>query len=116
VNAFHKDYKMTDPEDTQPKDLLRAIEIGKQAGLRYVYAGNLPGMVGNLEETRCHHCNLTLIKRRSYFVQDYRLAPEGTCPSCKTFLPGRWAKKFDGQITHRPFSPHRGSGLVTILN
>src|SRR5437660_726090 len=46
VTAFHKDYKMTDPEDTKPEDLLRAAEIGKRAGLRYIYAGNLPGRVG----------------------------------------------------------------------
>ncbi|HXY49521.1 MAG TPA: AmmeMemoRadiSam system radical SAM enzyme, partial [Terriglobales bacterium] len=45
VTAFHKDYKMTDPENTRPRDLLRATEIGKRSGLRYVYAGNLPGMV-----------------------------------------------------------------------
>ena len=49
VTAYHQDYKMTDPANTRPEDLLRAIEIGKQAGLRYVYAGNLPGRVGNLE-------------------------------------------------------------------
>ena len=43
VTAFHKDYKMDDPDNTRPEDLLRAAEIGKQAGLRYIYAGNLPG-------------------------------------------------------------------------
>ena len=43
VTAFHKDYKMDDPADTRPEDLLRAAEIGKQSGLRYIYAGNLPG-------------------------------------------------------------------------
>ena len=82
VTAFHKDYKMEDPDDTRPKDLLRAVEIGKQAGLRYVYAGNLPGMVGDHENTRCHHCGDTLIQRRSYFVEEYRLTPDGHCPSC----------------------------------
>jgi pyruvate formate lyase activating enzyme len=47
VTAFHKDYKMTDPENTTAKDLIRTAEIGKKAGLRYVYAGNLPGQVGD---------------------------------------------------------------------
>ena len=56
VTAFHKDYKMTDPENTTAKDLIRAAEIGKKAGLRYVYAGNLPGQVGDLENTRCYEC------------------------------------------------------------
>src|SRR5262249_39152107 len=48
VTAFHKDYKMTSPDDTSPEDLLRAAAIGHEAGLRYVYAGNLPGQVSNL--------------------------------------------------------------------
>ena len=37
VTAFHKDYKTTDPENTRPEDLIRAAEIGKKAGLRYIY-------------------------------------------------------------------------------
>src|SRR5918996_5104210 len=49
VTAFHQDYKMTDPANTTPGMLTRAAAIGKEAGLRYVYAGNLPGRVGNLE-------------------------------------------------------------------
>src|SRR5215469_16910347 len=48
VTAFHKDYKMTDPENTRARDLMRAAEIGKSAGLRFIYAGNLPGQVGEL--------------------------------------------------------------------
>ena len=115
VTAFHKDYKMTSPEDTTPRDLLRATKIGKEAGLRYVYAGNLPGLVGDLENTHCHHCGETLIKRHSYLIEDYHLTSEGCCPRCGTVLPGRWAPKFDGQIAAVPFLPHRASRLVTIL-
>lgn len=115
VTAFHKDYKMSDPENTQPADLLRAVEIGRNAGLRYVYAGNLPGMVGEHENTRCHRCGETLIKRYSYHIEDYRLTPDGHCPSCHAAIPGCWARKFDAQITDRPFLPRRGSALVTIL-
>ena len=116
VTAFHKDYKMTSPEDTRPEDLLRAAEIGKEAGLRYIYAGNIPGMVGDLEDTHCHNCGKTLIKRYSYLVEDYRLSPEGCCPFCGTAIPGKWAAKFDGQITFHPFLPRRASRLVTILS
>ena len=116
VTAFHKDYKMEDPDDTRPRDLLRAVEIGKQAGLRYIYAGNLPGMVGDQENTKCHSCGDTLIRRRSYFVEEYRVSEDGCCPSCRTAIPGRWSAKFEGQITDRPFLPQRGSRLVTILN
>src|SRR5712672_1200744 len=51
VTAFHKDYKMSSPDDTSAEDLLRAAAIGREAGLRYVYAGNLPGQVSELENT-----------------------------------------------------------------
>jgi pyruvate formate lyase activating enzyme len=114
VTAFHKDYKMSDPDDTRPEDLLRAANIGKLAGLRYVYAGNMPGMVGGLENTRCHNCGKVVIERYSYLIEDYRLTDAGACPSCGTKIPGRWSAKFEGQITDRPFSPHRRSRLVTI--
>jgi pyruvate formate lyase activating enzyme len=114
VTAFHKDYKMDSPDNTRPADLLRAAAIGKRAGLRYVYAGNLPGGVGDLEDTRCHQCGDLLVKRRSYFVQDYRVTPDGKCPSCRTAIPGRWAAKFEGQIADRPFLPRGSSRLVTI--
>ncbi|MGH9512553.1 MAG: AmmeMemoRadiSam system radical SAM enzyme [Terriglobales bacterium] len=114
VTAFHKDYKMSDPDDTKPDDLLRAVEIGERAGLRYVYAGNLPGMTGDFEKTRCHNCKKTLVSRYSYFIQDYCVTADGRCPSCDTAIPGRWAAKFDGQIAARPFIPSRSSGLVTI--
>ena len=116
VTAYHQDYKMTDPANTRPEDLLRAIEIGKQAGLRYVYAGNLPGRVGNFEDTRCHQCATTLIRRYSYLIEDYRVTPEGTCLSCGATIPGRWASKFGGQITAQPFLPRRASRLVTIAD
>ncbi len=46
VTAFHSDYKMLDTPSTPVKTLLRAAEIGREAGLHYVYAGNLPGTGG----------------------------------------------------------------------
>ena len=116
LTAFHKDYKMTDPADTRPEDLLRAREIGKAAGLRYVYAGNLPGRVGNSEDTRCHQCGETLVQRYSYLVEGYRVTPNGCCPSCGTSIPGRWAPQFDGQIAATPFLPRKGSSMFTILS
>jgi pyruvate formate lyase activating enzyme len=114
VTAFHKDYKMDDPDDTRPEDLFRAAEIGRNAGLHYVYAGNLPGIVNDLENTRCHSCGQLLIKRRGYFIEDYRLTADGHCPACAAAVPGRWADQFSGQIADRPFLPRRPSGLVTI--
>jgi len=114
VTAFHKDYKMVTPEDTTADDLLRAAEIATDAGLRYVYAGNVPGAVGDLEDTRCHGCGETVVKRYGYFVEQYRITAEGKCPSCAAAIPGRWAEKFDGQIASRPFLPKRARELVTI--
>ena len=114
VTAFHKDYKMTSPADTRPQDLLRAVEIGRQAGLRYIYAGNLPGRVGDLEDTRCPSCAATLIKRFSYEIEDYRITADGRCPACSLAIPGKWAARFDGQLTSHPFFPRRVSRLVTI--
>jgi pyruvate formate lyase activating enzyme len=105
ISAFHKDYKMTDPANTQPRDLARAAEIGRAAGLRFIYAGNLPGQVGDLENTYCPHCHALLIERFGYHILDYRLTPKGTCPKCDTAIPGRWADKFDGQIADLPFLP-----------
>jgi pyruvate formate lyase activating enzyme len=116
VTAFHADYKMSDQRDTIPEDLLRAVEIGREAGLRYIYAGNLPGMIGRWEDTRCPQCGETLVRRYGYFIEDYALTADGRCPSCACRIPGRWAAKFDGQITDRPFRPHKRSRLFTITN
>jgi pyruvate formate lyase activating enzyme len=90
VTAFHKDYKMTDPDNTDAKTLLRAAEIGKEAGLRYVYAGNLPGQVGEYEDTFCPACNYRVVRRSGYVIREYKLTSEGTCPKCRTKIEGVW--------------------------
>ncbi|MBS1856757.1 MAG: AmmeMemoRadiSam system radical SAM enzyme [Acidobacteria bacterium] len=90
VTAFHPDYRMTDPPPTPPETLLRAASIGRSAGLRYVYAGNLPGLAGDLENTRCHHCDLTLVERRGYRIVRNLLEGSGACPRCATKIPGIW--------------------------
>jgi pyruvate formate lyase activating enzyme len=116
VTAFHQDYKMTSPADTRPEDLQRAAAIGREAGLRYIYAGNLPGRVEGLEDTRCQGCGELLIQRYGYLVEKYKLTARGECPTCSTPVPGRWSKKFDGQIAAAPFRPRRPSQLVKILS
>jgi pyruvate formate lyase activating enzyme len=105
VTAFHKDYKMRDPADTTPEMLMRAAEIGRRNGLRYVYAGNLPGQVDDLENTRCAACGEPLVERYGYYIRRYRLTPDGRCPSCATRAPGLWGAGFAGQITSTPFVP-----------
>jgi len=116
ITAFHQDYKMTSPAGTRPEDLLRAAAIGREAGLRYIYAGNLPGRVKNLEDTHCHHCGELLIQRHGYLIRKYKLTSDGACPSCHTPLPGRWSEKFDTQIASAPFLPRRPQQLVKILS
>jgi pyruvate formate lyase activating enzyme len=105
VTAFHKDYRMNDPENTTPEMLMRAAAIARRAGFRYVYAGNLPGRVGDLENTRCHHCSAMLIARYGYYIREYRITEEGACPDCGTRIPGRWGARFEGQVTSTPFLP-----------
>jgi pyruvate formate lyase activating enzyme len=114
VTAFHQDYKMNDPANTRPQDLVRAARIGRESGLRFVYAGNLPGRVDDLENTCCPKCSALLIERSGYLIEDYRLTPDGSCPSCHARIPGRWAPTFHGQIADTPFLPHRRPPLVTI--
>lgn len=90
VTAFHSDYKMTETPNTASAQLVRAAEIGAEAGLRFVYAGNAPGKVGRWEHTHCPSCREKVIDRFGYLVREYRLTPEGKCPKCGTSLPGIW--------------------------
>ncbi|MDP1547198.1 MAG: AmmeMemoRadiSam system radical SAM enzyme [Anaerolineales bacterium] len=90
VTAFHKDYKMTEPDNTDAKTLIRAAEIGREAGLRYVYAGNLPGMVGEYEDTLCPACRHRLVKRRGYVVREYHITGAGKCEKCGESIAGVW--------------------------
>lgn len=90
VTAFHEDYKFWGMGNTSAEVLVRACEIGAAAGLRFVYAGNLPGRVGPWENTRCPSCGALLIERRGYSILAYRLGAAGECPDCGFRLPGRF--------------------------
>ncbi|HET6201412.1 MAG TPA: AmmeMemoRadiSam system radical SAM enzyme [Planctomycetota bacterium] len=89
VTAFHPDYKMTDRDGTAASKLLEAVEIGRSEGLHFVYAGNLPGRVGDAENTTCPKCRALLIARRGYVVRENRLR-DGACPDCGAAIPGFW--------------------------
>ena len=91
VTAFHTDYKMTDRPDTSVDTLLRAAEIGRAAGLHFVYAGNRPGSVGKFENTACPQCGASLIERIGYTVLANHIR-EGRCPQCTTVIPGVWSR------------------------
>lgn len=92
VTAFHADYKMAGPNGTDSEDLMKAAAIGKKSGLRYVYAGNLPGKTGASEHTLCPGCGDTLIERYGYRILKNKLGLGGICPSCKFEIPGLWSK------------------------
>jgi len=91
VSAFHPAYQMEGPPATPAATLIRAAHIGRQAGLRYVYAGNLPGQVGDLENTRCPQCRRLLVERRGYRIVSNQLDGAGNCPACRAPIPGRWS-------------------------
>lgn len=101
VTAFRPDYKMTDKPRTSAASIRRAVEIGKEEGLLFVYGGNLPGSLGEFEHTRCHKCQEILIRRRGFAVQEYRIQVDGTCPDCGAHIPGVW--------TDQPEEIRRGS-------
>jgi pyruvate formate lyase activating enzyme len=93
VTAFHPDYKFDRQKgfrNTTVEDLQKVVEYGEKAGLRYIYPGNLPGRVGQGENTRCHHCGATVIERRGFTVTKNRLGNDGLCPDCCKQLPGIW--------------------------
>jgi pyruvate formate lyase activating enzyme len=89
VTAFHPDYKMTGPDATRVATLLRAAEIGRAEGLHFVYAGNLPGHVGNWENTECPGCQALLVERTGFRVLRNRIE-SGACPDCGRSIPGVW--------------------------
>ena len=87
VTAFRPAYKMLDRPPTLPRTLARAYEIGKEAGLHYVYVGNV--MDADRESTFCPQCGQLLIRRRGYDVRE--VWPErGVCPRCGHVIPGVW--------------------------
>jgi pyruvate formate lyase activating enzyme len=103
VTAFHKDYRMTDPDDTTAGLLIRSAAIGREEGLRFVYAGNLPGRVGDLENTRCPSCGMTLVARSGYRILEDRITAAGTCPGCDAPIPGLWR----GGVLHLALPPRQ---------
>lgn len=86
LSAFHPDYKMQDRQATPVMTLERAYEIGKKAGLDFVYIGNV-GMKKNI--TYCPHCHAALIERLGYRVLSNRII-DGKCYNCHTKIPGIW--------------------------
>lgn len=89
VTAFTPQYRKKGARRTTADDLTRAWDIGKAAGLRHVYTGNLPRQTGSRENTFCAECGAVLVERSGFRVCALRVS-EGKCPECGTAVPGRW--------------------------
>lgn len=87
VSAFYPTYKMLDRPRTPVSTLRRAREIGRAAGLRYIYTGNIPGDTG--ENTYCYRCNELLIERFGFTVRRNYLK-DGCCHQCGAPIDGVW--------------------------
>jgi pyruvate formate lyase activating enzyme len=90
LSRFSPAYQMTDVPPTAISVLLQAQEAGREAGLRHVYVGNVPGEAN----TTCHICDHLLVRRRGYQIMAMNLARGGRCPECGTPVAGRgmaWA-------------------------
>ncbi|MFA4875327.1 MAG: AmmeMemoRadiSam system radical SAM enzyme [bacterium] len=86
ISRFHPQYQMHDTPPTPAKTLKAALDIGRKAGLRYVYVGNVPG--DPAENTYCYECGEMLIEREGFSVKANHIAPRGECPKCKSTIDG----------------------------
>ncbi len=86
--AFHPDYKMNDIAATPAATVARARRIALDAGLRYVYTGNVHDSEGGT--TYCPTCQAAVIVRDWHRIDCYRLTPEGACSECGTAIAGRY--------------------------
>ena len=87
VTAFHPDYKMTDTPSTNYAILNKAYNIGKKAGLKYVYTGNI--LDDEHSGTYCPKCKALLIKRSGFFVNIENFE-DGKCKKCNEKIAGVW--------------------------
>jgi pyruvate formate lyase activating enzyme len=96
--AFHPDHKMTDVAPTPTATLERARRIGLDAGLHYVYTGNVHDAAGGT--THCPACNTALIVRDWHRILEYLLTADGGCPNCTSPVAGRFGE-FTRQFGNR---------------
>ena len=98
-SAFHPDWRMADTPPTPPQTVKRARRLAMEAGLRYVYTGNIVDAEG--QNTYCHECGTLLIGRRGYTITDWNMIDAGKCPDCATPCagvfeerPGTWGARY----------------------
>jgi len=84
ISRFFPAYQMSGVPPTPLSTLRQASDIGREMGLRYIYVGNVPGEAN----TVCHNCGRVLIRRSGYWILEYHITPESTCPDCGTPVAG----------------------------
>jgi len=84
ISRFFPSYKMTDIPNTPVSTLQKAREIGMEAGLRYVYEGNIPDEANTL----CHACGHLLVRRSGYSILENHVGQDGCCSHCGTQVAG----------------------------
>jgi pyruvate formate lyase activating enzyme len=83
-SRFHPDYELADLGPTPVSKVVEAVNIGKNAGLEYIYGGNVPH--GDYENTRCPKCQSLLVERHGFFAE-VRELKEGKCAKCGRTIP-----------------------------
>lgn len=86
-SRFYPQYLLKNIPPTPVETLRRAREIAREAGLAYVYIGNV---WGEAEDTRCPHDGSLLIQRTGYTIKEYNILSGGTCKTCGKAVAGRW--------------------------
>jgi pyruvate formate lyase activating enzyme len=103
--AFHPDFRMQDIPATPPETLARARAIALEAGIHYVYTGNVHDREGGT--TYCPGCRRALIVRDWHRILEYRLTDHGHCPDCGTAIAGRFGH-YEGDFGARRIPVHLG--------
>ncbi len=84
ISRFHPSYRLGKGSITPRGAMERALAIGREAGLRYIYMGN----IGGETNTVCHQCGALLIRRDAFWVLKNNIAPGSVCPQCGTPIAG----------------------------
>ncbi|MFA5392270.1 MAG: AmmeMemoRadiSam system radical SAM enzyme [Candidatus Paceibacterota bacterium] len=87
ISAFFPSYKILDKKSTSKETLIKAYNIGKMVGLKYVYTGNIPD--NNYESTYCYKCGIKIVERWGIEMIKNTLK-NGKCPQCGEKIIGRW--------------------------
>lgn len=87
VSAFYPTYRLLDAPPTGIESIKRALKIGREAGIKHIYAGNV---ADESENTFCPNCGFILIERHGYRVMKNSLV-QGHCPNCRTAVAGIWS-------------------------